>query len=121
MSNKSVVMLKMTSHSLQVVLRMESANHVALYQLSRREIAAIHGLLHLINRGLVELEAVAIGHGKQVVRPSIFLQWEIARSVPKLRFRRKHLAQQKGGNHRKIGVHGGEKAKRDERLEEQRL
>lgn len=95
------------SNLLEILLRLELARHVAADQLHRRQSAVGHGRLHLVDGGLVQLEAEAVGHGEQIVRAGILLQRNQAgRHGKHLRDVEGRNARDKGGRPGELGAHG---------------
>lgn len=98
------------SNLLEVLLRLELARHVAAHQLHRRQRPVGHGRLHLVDGGLVQLEAEAVGHGEQIVRAGILRQRnQVGRHGEHLRDVEGCDARDEGGRPGELGAHGEER------------
>lgn len=62
---------------LDVVLRLENSLQVTNGKLHRSEAAVVHPSLQSVNGGLLDNQAIAIPHGKQVGGVCIFLLWKV--------------------------------------------
>lgn len=92
---------------LEVLLRLELARQVAADQLHRRQRPVGHCRLHLVDGGLVQLEAEAVGHGEQIVRAGILLQRDqVGRHGEHLRDVEGRDARDEGGRPGELGTHG---------------
>lgn len=100
---------------LEVLLRLELARHVAADELHRRQRSVGHGRLHLVDGGLVQLEAEAVGHGEQIVGAGILLQGnQVGRHGKHLRDVEGRDARDEGGRPGELRAHGERNRQRGE-------
>lgn len=103
---------------LEILLGLELARQVAADQLDRRQIAVGHCRLHLVDGGLVQLEAEAVGHGEQIVRAGILLQRDqVGRHGEHLRHVERGRTRNEGGQGELV-LHGGDKMPKKKRRED---
>lgn len=69
---------------LDVLLGLKGSRQIASHELNGRQVASVHGLLHLVNGSFLQLETMAVSHGKQASRVGIGLQRDQVRRILKV-------------------------------------